>query len=155
MFKNNAKSFPIIICVVFILILGLDIGANIGVVLASSATSKNGEQVTLRAVLTDLDSQCCASALLAPLAKHRKHLADNSLCLMTACQLPYIEILMSVRTWWPLINRASTDHAPKSFDRIQVNTTEVEVDELIPRSGRVSNAAFTFKQANGPIKRIH
>jgi multiple sugar transport system substrate-binding protein len=54
MYKNNVKSFPFIICVVFILILGLGIGANIGVVLTSSATSKNGEQVTLRAVLTDL-----------------------------------------------------------------------------------------------------
>lgn len=57
MFDNSAKPLPIIICGVFVLILGFGIGTNIGVAIGSSATSKNEEQVTLRAVLTDLAGQ--------------------------------------------------------------------------------------------------
>jgi multiple sugar transport system substrate-binding protein len=57
MFNNSAKPLPIIICGVFVLILGFGIGTNISVAIASSATSNNEEQVTLRAVLTDLAGQ--------------------------------------------------------------------------------------------------
>ena len=54
MFNNIAKPLPIIISV---LILGFGIGTNISPAIASSATSRNEEQVTLRAVLTDLAGQ--------------------------------------------------------------------------------------------------
>ena len=57
MFNNSAKPLPIIICGVFVLILGFGIGTNISPAIASSATSRNEEQVTLRAVLTDLAGQ--------------------------------------------------------------------------------------------------
>ena len=57
MLNNSAIPLPIIICGVFALILGFGIGTNIGVAIGSSATSKNEEQVTLRAVLTDLAGQ--------------------------------------------------------------------------------------------------
>ena len=57
MFNNNAKSQPVIICGLFVLILGFGIGAKIAVAIDSSATSETKEQVTLRAVLTDLAGQ--------------------------------------------------------------------------------------------------
>ena len=57
MFKNSAKPLPIINCGVFVLILGFGIVTNISPAIASSATSRNEEQVTLRAVLTDLAGQ--------------------------------------------------------------------------------------------------
>ena len=57
MSKNSAKPRLVIIYGVFVLILVFGILANIGIAVASSATGEPKEQVTLRAVLTDLAGQ--------------------------------------------------------------------------------------------------
>jgi len=112
MFNNSAKPLPIIICGVFVLILGFGIGTNISVAIASSATSRNEEQVTLRAVLTDLagqDWQVLFQPSLEELRKRHPNLDIHLNYTMFPYNITRISLLESLSNKTNSIDLASID----------------------------------------------
>jgi multiple sugar transport system substrate-binding protein len=112
MFNNSAKPLPIIICGVFVLILGFGIGTNISPAIGSSATSRNEEQVTLRAVLTDLagqDWQVLFQPSLEELRKRHPNLDIHLNYTMFPYNITRISLLESLSNNTNSIDLASID----------------------------------------------